>query len=71
MFPSASKTIIALGAAVLAFTAAQMLVIEPVLRGVFEAPGLPHTAARLGAYALAVAGVLGAGWWHQRRHRLA
>jgi len=59
--------IIQAGAAVLAFTAASMIVSEPVLRGVFDAPGLPHTAARWGTYALAVAGVLGAGWWHRRR----
>ena len=58
--------IIALGAAVLAFTAARMIVSEPVLGAVFDPPGLVHTAARWGTYALAVAGVLAAGWWRRR-----
>lgn len=55
--------IIQLGAAVLAFTAAKMIVNEPLLDPVFD----PHTAARWALYALAVAGVLSAGWWHTRR----
>ncbi len=55
--------IIQLGAAVLAFTAAKMVVNEPLLDPVFD----PHTAARWALYALAVMGVLAAGWWHTRR----
>jgi YjbE family integral membrane protein len=55
--------IIQLGAAVLAFTAAKMIVNEPLLDEVFD----PHTAARWAAYAVAVVGVLAAGWWHARR----
>jgi YjbE family integral membrane protein len=54
--------IIQAGAAVLAFTAAKMIVDEPLLRGVFS-----HDAARWGTYAAAVAGVLLAGWYTARR----
>jgi len=67
--------IIKLGAAVLAFTAARMIVGEPLLDGVYGGPdslaaaqGL-HTAAEWATYALAVTGVLGAGWWAARRTR--
>ena len=59
--------IIQLGAAVLAFTAAKMIVSEPLLDAVFDPPELLHTAARWATYAAAVAGVLGAGWWAGRR----
>ena len=55
--------IIQLGAAVLAFTAAKMIVNEPVLDPVFD----PHAAARWGLYGVTVAGVLLAGWWSTRR----
>jgi len=55
--------IIQLGAAVLAYTAAHMIVAEPLLDRVFD----DHLAARLAAYAIAIAGVLGAGWWMARR----
>jgi YjbE family integral membrane protein len=58
--------IIKLGAAVLAFTAAQMVVSEPLLDSVFDPAGLPHAAARWFTYAAAVIGVLGAGWWTSR-----
>lgn len=67
--------IINIGAAVLAFTAAKMIVSEPLLDPVYGGPGsLPasaalNTAAQWGTYALAVAGVLGAGWWVTRRAR--
>ena len=59
--------IIQAGGAVLAFTAAKMIVSEPLLHSVFGGAGAAQMAARWGAYALAIAGVLGAGWWHQRR----
>ena len=59
--------IIQFGAAVLAFTAARMIVSEPLLDAVFDPPELVNTAARWGTYAAAVAGVLGAGWWVGRR----
>ncbi len=55
--------IIQLGAAVLAFTAAKMIVNEPLLDPLFD----PHAAARWATYALAIVGVLGAGWWTSRR----
>lgn len=63
--------IIQLGAAVLAFTAAKMIVGEPLLAGLFgsnQAPLEPvHIALRWGLYGLAIAGVLAAGWWRHRR----
>lgn len=63
--------IIQLGAAVLAFTAAQMIVNEQLLANVFGAKGNVatdlQTAARWGVYAVAVAGVLLAGRWQAAR----
>lgn len=57
--------IIQIGAAVLAFTAAKMIVSEPLLRSVFGSATQPvemmQTAARWGIYGLAVVGVLLAG----------
>ncbi len=53
--------IIQAGAAVLAFTAAKMIVGEPLLQGTFN-----HDAVRWGTYAVVMAGVLGAGWWAAR-----
>ncbi|MBK1614435.1 hypothetical protein CKO44_13245 [Rubrivivax gelatinosus] len=55
------------GAGVLAFTAAKMIVGEPWLDPFYD-PNLP---ARLLTYAVLVCGVLGAGWWTARRHRAA
>ena len=57
--------IIRLGAAVLAFTAAKMIVSEPLLDAVFD----PSAGARWSTYAACVAGVLGAGWWAARTAR--
>jgi hypothetical protein len=56
---------------VLAFTAAKMVVSEPMLMGLFgdvhtSAEPMQH-AARWVAYALAIAGVLGAGWLTKRK----
>ena len=65
--------IIQLGAAVLAFTAAKMIVSEQLLESVYGGPNAPpalqtlHSAAEWATYALAVCGVLGAGWWAARR----
>ena len=59
--------IIQLGAAVLAFTAARMIVNEPLLDAVFDSPEPLNIAARWATYALAVVGVLAAGWWAARR----
>ncbi len=67
--------IIKLGAAVLAFTAAKMIVSEQLLDSVYGGPGMPaanetlYTAARWATYAAAIAGVLGAGWWASRPRR--
>ncbi|MBC7598695.1 MAG: TerC family protein [Polaromonas sp.] len=64
--------IINIGAAVLAFTAAKMIVSEPLLNVIYrgaDAATTLHSAARWGTYALAVAGVLGAGWWATRRSK--
>lgn len=62
--------IIQAGAAVLAFTAAKMIVGEPLLDPVFDAPG--QVVLRWTVYAVAVIGVLGAGWLNaRRRQRLA
>ncbi len=55
--------IIYVGAAVLAYTAAHMIVGEPLLDAVFDT-SLP---ARVAAYAVAIAGVLGAGWYASTR----
>lgn len=69
--------IINVGAAVLAFTAAKMIVSEQLLDPIYGGPGtMPsaetlHLAAQWATYALAVAGVLGAGWWTTRRSRSA
>ena len=61
--------IIKLGAAVLAFTAAKMIVSEPLLDAVFDPPELLNALARWATYIAAVAGVLAAGWWTARRHQ--
>ena len=69
--------IINIGAAVLAFTAAKMVVSEPLLDVVYGGPdsaggaATMHRLAEWGTYALAVAGVLGAGWWATRRTKTA
>jgi len=65
--------IIQAGAAVLAFTAAKMIVGESLLAPWFglSGPGLAPDAeqqtARWFVYGVVVAGVLGAGWWRKRR----
>jgi YjbE family integral membrane protein len=63
--------IIHLGAAVLAFTAAKMIVNEPLLDAFYDPPATVNTAARWVTYGLSVAGVLAAGWWATRRARPA
>ena len=68
--------IINIGAAVLAFTAAKMIVSEPLLDPVYGGPGASvpadqvlQTAAQWATYALAVAGVLGGGFWAAKKAR--
>lgn len=51
------------GAGVLAYTAGHMIVSEPLLDDIFD----PNLAARLATYAVLIAGVLGAGWWAEKR----
>jgi YjbE family integral membrane protein len=55
--------IIYLGAGVLAYTAAHMIVSEPLLDDVFD----PSLVNRLATYGVIIAGVLGAGWWTSHR----
>jgi YjbE family integral membrane protein len=52
-----------LGAAVLAYTAAHMIVSEPLLDAVFD----PSLLNRVLAHAVLIGGVLGAGFWTARR----
>ncbi len=59
--------IIHLGAAVLAFTAAQMIINEKLLDPIFEGGETINLLARGATYVVAVAGVLGLGWWATRR----
>jgi len=51
------------GAGVLAYTAAHMIVSEPLLDNVFDA----NLLIRLATYTVLVCGVLAAGWWATRR----
>ena len=59
--------IINLGAAVLAFTAAQMVINEKLLDPIFDGGETINFIARGATYAVAVVGVLGLGWWATRR----
>jgi len=52
-----------LGAGVLAYTAAHMIVSEPLLDPVFD----PSVLTRVLTHAALIAGVLGAGWWAAHR----
>lgn len=67
--------IIKLGAAVLAFTAAKMIVSEQLLDPIYGGPEATpsaetlHLIAQWATYALAIAGVLGAGWWATHRSK--
>ena len=59
--------IINLGAAVLAFTAAQMVINEKLLDPIFDGGETIHLIARGATYAVAIVGVLGLGWWATRK----
>jgi YjbE family integral membrane protein len=67
--------IIRIGAAVLAFTAAKMIVGEQLLDPLygdaidFASAEHLHLAAQWATYVVAISGVLGAGWWSSRRNR--
>jgi hypothetical protein len=55
------------GAAVLAFTAAQMIVNEKLLESIFSSGGSIDLMARIATYAIAISGVLGLGWWASKQ----
>lgn len=59
--------IIHLGAAVLAFTAAQMIINEKLLDPVFDGGETINNLARGATYIVAIAGVLITGWWATRK----
>jgi len=59
--------IIHLGAAVLAFTAAQMVINEKLLDPIFDGGETINFIARGATYAVAVVGVLGLGWLATRK----
>lgn len=59
--------IIHLGAAVLAFTAAQMIINEKLLDPVFDGGETINHLARGATYILSIAGVLGTGWLATRK----
>lgn len=63
--------IIQAGAAVLALTAAKMIVAEPLLSSLFGGNTTPiepmQSLARWGVYGAVIAGVLAAGWWRKRQ----
>ena len=67
--------IINIGSAVLAVTAAKMIVSEQLLSSIYGGPNALasdktlQTVALWGTYILAVAGVLGGGWWATRRNK--
>lgn len=63
--------IIQAGAAVLAFTAAKMIIGEPLLDAYFDPPQTANTIARWVTIGLCVAGVLLAGRWAAGRARSA
>lgn len=63
--------IIQLGAAVLAFTAAKMILGEQLLKTFFNPPTSYADLARWSVYVICMAGVLGAGWWVAKRRRSA
>lgn len=52
-----------LGAGVLAYTAAHMIVAEPLLDDVFD----PNLAIRVAVHAVLIVGVLAGGWWATQR----
>jgi predicted tellurium resistance membrane protein TerC len=60
--------IIQLGAAVLAFTAAKMILGEPLLADLLDAWPLPDLWLQGIVITVAIAGVLLAGWWRARRN---
>jgi YjbE family integral membrane protein len=62
--------IINLGAAVLAFTAAQMVINEKLLDPIFDGGETINLIARGATYAVAIVGVLGLGWLATRKQEI-
>lgn len=61
--------IIQAGAAVLAYTAAHMIVSEPWLKSYLGGAEPGQQTLRVVIYVVAIAGVLGAGWWSARQRQ--
>lgn len=61
--------VIKLGAAVLAYTAAMMVINEQLLKSIFHSGDMTSTALRWGLIVLAIVGVLGAGHLKSMRHK--
>lgn len=61
--------VIKLGAAVLAYTAAMMVINEQLLKSIFHSGDMTATALRWGLIVLAIVGVLGAGHIQSMRHK--
>lgn len=59
--------IIVLGGAVLAFTAAQMVVNEPLLDAFFDGDTWIHDAARWSVHVVFIAAIAVMSWWQSRR----
>ena len=59
--------IIHVGAAVLAFTAAQMIVSEKLLAFIFSTGESIDSMVRIATYVIAISGVLGSGWLASRQ----
>jgi len=59
--------IIQIGAGVLAFTAAQMIVQEPFLDTIFDGSEYIHDVSKWATYGLCIAGVLLLGWFTNKR----
>ncbi|MEY4318089.1 MAG: hypothetical protein RI902_1897 [Pseudomonadota bacterium] len=59
--------IISLGGAVLAFTAAQMVVNEPLLDNIFDGATWVHDLARWSVHALFIAAIVVLSWLHHKR----
>ena len=63
--------IIHFGAAVLALTAAKMILGEQLLKTFFDPPTSYADLARGSVYVICIAGVLGSGWWMAKRRSAA
>jgi YjbE family integral membrane protein len=61
--------VIKLGAAVLAYTAAMMVINEQLLKSIFHSGDMTATALRWGLIVLSIVGVLGAGHLKSMRHK--